>query len=95
MRERTTEDDRIARKKHFEKGDLVEIRLLASDKSKIYVILEKTHLFHGKNGTHYKVWDIGEGIELKERYLHDIPEDKAEVKLLESSNESTTAKSNG
>lgn len=97
MRERTPEDDRIARKKHFKKGDVIQIKVfkkidqetLEEKPEKIYtqIILEKTHMFEGQQGTYYKVWSIEEAIEKEKVYLHDIPEDKAEVKLLESSNE--------
>ena len=105
MRERTSEDDRIARKKHFKKGDVIQIRVFKKinketqeeTPEKIYtqIILEKTHMFEGQQGTYYKVWSIEEGIEKEKIYLHDIPEDKAEVTLLESSDEQTTTKSNG
>jgi hypothetical protein len=97
MRERTALDKKIARKKHFEKGDVVQVRVFElnnietgekEEKKFTFMILEKTHLFHGKNGTHYKVWDIAEGVEKTEIYLHDIPEEKAEVTLVRKTNES-------
>jgi hypothetical protein len=104
MREKTELDKKISKKKHFEKGDLVEIRVFdhtnhetgeKEEKTFVHLILEKIHLYSGKNGTYYKVWDIGEGVEKNEIYLHDIPEDKAEVKLIGKADESTTAKSIG
>jgi hypothetical protein len=102
MREATPLDKKIAKKKHFKKGDLVQIRVFEhtnhetgekEEKTFVHVILEKTHLYNGKNGTHYKVWDIGEGVEKNEIYLHDIPEEKAEVKLSGKADESATTKS--
>lgn len=99
MRERTSLDKKIAKKKHFEKGDIVQIRVFEytndetgekEEKKFTFMILEKTHHFYGKSGTHYKVWDIAEGVEKKEVYLHDIPEEKAEVTLVRKTNESQT-----
>jgi hypothetical protein len=102
MREATPLDKKIAKMKHYQKGDLVQIRALqhinhetgqAEEKTFVYIVLEKTHLYHGKGGTYYKVWNVGEGKEMNEMYLHDIPEEKAEVKLIGKADESTTTKS--
>ena len=96
MREKTSLDKKIAKKKHFERGDLVKVRVFEhtnhetgekEEKEFIFMILEKIHQFNGKNGTSYKVWDIAEGVEKKEIYLHDIPENQAEVTLIRKENE--------
>ena len=96
MRKRTHLDKKISKKKHFKKGDLVQIRVFEhtnhetgekEEKTFVFMILEKTHLFDGANGTHYKVWNISEGKEINEVYIHDIPENQAEVTLIRESDE--------
>lgn len=101
MRERTERDDIVAKKKHFKKGDVVEVRVFKSSKTDTgkagpktytYIILDKVHSFEGEHGTYYKVWDVEQGVEADgPRYLHDIPEDVAEVCLVGEADEPRTA----
>ena len=91
MRQRTKRDKVVAKKKHFQKGDIVKVRILEKENEVYYhLITEKVHQYDGERGTYYKTIEIGSGKIHQELYLHDIPEHAAEVTLDGKNEPSTT-----
>jgi hypothetical protein len=82
MRQATKRDKLIAKKKHFEVGDIVKVRLLQKENEIYYhLITQKVHQYDGQRGTYYKTIELNSGKAHQELYLHDIPEGAAEVTL--------------